>query len=866
MSAVAAAAKDLHSPGRASTLAPWVAGLLHGLFYAARGWREPHVAAGAPSALLIEGLVLCVVLPLLLALYQQLVREFLVGPLQRRGIGAGFYRDEPWTYAVVVLPSLAFPWNLMPGPAVTIGLFAALVLAQACVFGARLPAAQRAQVVTSQRYVALLFLISGFAALIYQVVWQRVLFTTFGVNSESVTVIVSVFMFGLGVGALAGGQLQRRYPEHLLRMFLALEIGIGLFGIASLELIRMAGDTGGTPSVPGLVLRTYALLAIPTLLMGATLPILVAYLQQRFRDIGKTVGVLYAFNTFGSAIAALMTVTVMFAVVGLAATVVVAALCNLVTAALIYHAGTKLSVVAAPRAEDHADASGERLGFGYALATLAAVGFITLSHEILWFRVLGYMTGSSPQVFGLLLAVVLAGIAAGALHAAYRLGAAATPSVHILKALTAAAVLFYLAVPFMANATMTVGTGVGVILGYLAAGAIAFLCGGVLPLLIHLAARSPGSSAASRVAWLYFANIVGATAGPLLTGFLLLDHFTLEENVALLSMLTLALVAALSFAAPGPRPARARLAGLAVLLAAGGWALHGHLYAGHLEKMQFATASDTPFKHKVEDRSGIIAVRDGGTDADVMYGNGAYDGRFNLDPVANSNLIDRAYMVAALHRQPRRVLEIGLSTGSWTRAISTYQPLESLTVVEIGRGYQQVIRHYPEIAGVLADPKVTVFLDDGRRWLRNHPGEKFDLIVMNTTFHWRSNMTNLLSREFLQLAKTHLNEGGVMYFNATLSEDVLHTAAHVFGHVTTYSTFVAASDAPFDATPAEKRANLLRFQTAAGTALFDGSPALRRKLDQMALQPLPDLRPGLLARTDLFLITDDNMAVEFKRR
>src|SRR6266542_57643 len=86
--------------------------------------------------------------------------------------------------------------------------------------------------------LALLFLVSGFAALIYQIVWQRVLFTAFGVNIESITIIVAVFMFGLGVGSLVGGRLSRRFPQHLPQLFLVCEIAIGLFGLGSLPLIR----------------------------------------------------------------------------------------------------------------------------------------------------------------------------------------------------------------------------------------------------------------------------------------------------------------------------------------------------------------------------------------------------------------------------------------------------------------------------------------------------------------------------------------------------------------------------------------------------------------------------------------------------
>src|SRR5262249_17780975 len=146
------------------------------------------------------------------------------------------------------------------------------------------------------------------------------------------------------------------------------------------------------------------------------------------------------------------------------------------------------------------------------------------------------------------------------------------------------------------------------------------------------------------------------------------------------------------------------------------------------------------YKFVVENRSGIIAVEDD-PDGDKMFGGGMYDGRFNLDPAINSNQITRAYMVAALHPSPQDVLEIGLSTGSWTRVLADYPGVRKLTVVEINPAYPEVISRYPDIGSILDERKVSVVFDDGRRWLNRNPDERFDVIVMNTTWHWRSQIT-----------------------------------------------------------------------------------------------------------------------------
>ncbi len=217
-----------------------------------------------------------------------------------------------------------------------------------------------------------------------------------------------------------------------------------------------------------------------------------------------------------------------------------------------------------------------------------------------------------------------------------------------------------------------------------------------------------------------------------------------------------------------------------------------------------------------------------------------YDGRFNVDPVGNSNNIRRAYMVAALHPAPEEVLEIGLSSGSWTWAVAAHAGVKKLTIVEINPGYVELIKNYPDHRTILSDPKIHYYFDDGRRWLKRHPDAKFDFILMNTTQHWRSNITNLLSREFLEMIRGHLKAGGVFYFNATGSDDVAFTAASVFKYVATYNSFVAASDRPFAMSAEERRQNLLKFHIDARIILDDGDPAMQSVLEDMVASDLRD--------------------------
>jgi len=155
------------------------------------------------------------------------------------------------------------------------------------------------------RTLAAPFFLSGVAALVYQVCWQRLLFVALGTDIDSITIIVSTFMLGLGVGALAGGALADRYPDKILALFAGAEAGIGLFGLVSPHLIAGVGTLVVGQSLAVIATANFALLLIPTTLMGATLPMLVALFAHRQITVGVSIGGLYCLNTFGAALGAI---------------------------------------------------------------------------------------------------------------------------------------------------------------------------------------------------------------------------------------------------------------------------------------------------------------------------------------------------------------------------------------------------------------------------------------------------------------------------------------------------------------------------------------------------------------------------------
>lgn len=517
------------------------------------------------------------------------------------------------------------------------------------------------------------------------------------------------------------------------------------------------------------------------------------------------------------------------------------------------------------------------------MAVVAIAGFVSLSYEILWFRVFSFATGSAPSVFGLLLAAYLAGLAAGAVLSrrtvvsSSGLSPAAQRRV-LAAALGVAAIIGFAVIPCLGWLASVNAWPAGLLLVFAAAS----LFGIALPLVSHLGV-APSDAVGARVSYLYVANIAGSAVGCWLTGFVLTDWQPLNviaRGLAIAGIGVAALVA-LSPArhrdsAPRPRERR-RLATLlaattvlATIVARGTGPLFSHLYERLLYKG--AVTAHPPFTDVVETRSGIITVT---PDLEV-YGGGVYDGFISTDLVDDRNLIVRAYALAALRPQATRVLEIGLSTGAWARVLTALPGVERLTAVEINPGYLDLIARQPSVRGLLHNERVTVIIDDGRRWLTRHPQERFDAIVMNTTFHWRAHSTNLLSAEFMALAHDHLRRGGVLYLNATGSQDALKTALTAFPYGLRCLNFVALSDTPLLFDAARWSALLHGLRRDDGTLVFEpGDEHARARLDTLiALGTSLDRPPvpyGLETRTSVLarvagagIITDDNMLSEWR--
>ena len=181
-----------------------------------------------------------------------------------------------------------------------------------------------------------LFFISGFSALIYQVSWQRLLFTGFGVDLTSITVIISIFMLGLGIGAFFGGLIADRFPKKIILLFCCIELLIGIFGFMSYSAIHWLQEIMIHSSMFIMIFGVFLLLLIPTFLMGSTLPLLTAFFNHHISNIGESIGQLYFYNTLGAAMGALSTGFILFNFLTLSQTLMLVAIFNILISLSIF--------------------------------------------------------------------------------------------------------------------------------------------------------------------------------------------------------------------------------------------------------------------------------------------------------------------------------------------------------------------------------------------------------------------------------------------------------------------------------------------------------------------------------------------------
>ena len=655
-----------------------------------------------------------------------------------------------------------------------------------------------------------LFFLSGVSGLIYQVVWARAFGTVFGNTVHSTSLVVAIFMLGLGAGSYAGGVwADRRYaraPESLIRAYGYAELAIALLGlVVSLAIPRlatlsaasssyMAGEHGWFVLSPVSHLARgviAVLLLVPiTTLMGATLTLLV---RHRVRHDVETAGgwkiaLLYGVNTAGAAAGALLADFFLIPAAGLLATQLTAVALGVVAAAgaLVLGAGGE-------RGAGQARGAGPRRATrttsptrptrptsptrpAWIVLALALAGFAAMGMEILWLRHFTLLLGGFRAVFSLLLAVILIGIGVGSLVGGFigRRTARPAPAFMVTQALFVAFVLIGLQaadVRAIAADARTIDALLGTLapsarwvteLWYnarpilLEAGLPSLLMGCSFPLanaIIQQAERSVGRRAGA----LYLANTIGAVCGSLAAGFILLPALGIQSAATLLiSAAALAILPLyVTTRSTAVIVASALIAGVSI----GAWL---RLPDDHLVRRAMVPQSEG-------DR--VIAISEGLTElVAVTESPGRGRGLMtNGHAMSSTAPLDQRYMRALAHipllsmERPTRVLVIGFGVGNTAHAATLHPSVERVDVADLSRHVLEHADYFRDAnRGVLADPRVRVYVNDGRLHLQMEPEGVYDLITLEPPPVAHAGVAALYSREFYALARTRLKAGGYL--------------------------------------------------------------------------------------------------------
>lgn len=715
--------------------------------------------------------------------------------------------------------------------------------------GAAAPkAAHRA---TPLRAFAWIYFFSGFSSLIYQVVWQRALSTYFGVGPVSTTIIVSVFMAGLGIGSYLGGVLSRRVRDPVTAYFVA-ELTLGLFGATSLLLLSAAGALI-TQSAFGVgVIVVAAFLLFPTVLMGLTFPLLTQAFIDRDPRLGAAVSRLYFVNSLGAALGTLLTSVILISFFGLDVALYVAALTNLGLALAIQLARRITRTWQAPPARPpRADPLG-RFPSGLVFVT----GFLAIGYQMLWYRLVGILVKDSPYAFSGILSTYLLGIACGSAWLLRKLdradpgdlrrlyfvlqlsiglyAAGITVLIYLLRHTTTVEALLELSFKasthpprigpdlFTHPARMFLSFDIfwwSLLLFFPATLAM----GAAFPLAPLLINRDLSSGGAT-VGKVYFLNVAGNVAGGILTGFWLLPALGTEHTLLLFTSVSLAYVSLIDRLGP-LRPSVPVRVGVSLALICALW-LFGFSRGDLMRALHARRGGGTTyFDEGVE---GTVLVHVDGPAA-VSYLNGQrHGGR------PHPSFFLEGMEAAAFARSTKRALFIGYGTGSTMEALLQLPELEEIVLVELNATLMRTLQRVPLFQQLLAAPRIHLVIADGRQYLLEHAA-RFDLVLLDPLRSTTAYSNNLNSREFFTLVNDHLSPGGVMMLWQDEFDILPRTVRATFSHVRQYGYFLLAGASPLIETPGRRAA-----------ILHGLAPELRDAIVQFAATlPLPATLEGL---------------------
>jgi spermidine synthase len=641
-------------------------------------------------------------------------------------------------------------------------------------------------------------LLSGCAALVYQIVWTRQISLVMGTTLEAVATVVATFMGGLAAGSMLAARLvDSRQRRSLPRLYALLEGGIAALALCVPVLVaagRPLLQALYRPEAPsalslGLARFGVSLLALlpPTLLMGATLPLLVALAAPARDRVGPVSGMLYALNTVGAVVGALGSALVLLPSLGLFRTTLVAAALNAGAALVVlgFARPREAQPEPEPKPKKHKKRATEAalparpFPVALTLGIAGLTGFAGLANEVAWTRALILLIGPTSYAFAFILTAVVAGLALGS--AAASLPRLRQPVLPLAGALACSGLLGLWVAHSIGGSVIGVGEFVKRHAddpGALLSGQLRFvlsllllpaaLSGAAFPLLARLAAERV-AGAARPAGLVLAANTLGAILGSLAAAFALLPSLGLERTLLALALLQLAAALLVAVAAPWPWPARIAVSAAALLAFALGFQKRApwdaELLAGGVYKYApYAGAAGIEetirageLLYYAEGRAATVSVKRLGGTLSV-----AVDGK--VDATSSGDMLTQrllAHVPLLLHAQPKSALVIGLGSGV-TAGSALSHPLARVDAVEISAEVAQAARRFFARANrnALDDPRLRLIVGDGR----NHVAltrERYDVIISEPSNPWMAGVSALFTSDFFALAKRRLAPGGL---------------------------------------------------------------------------------------------------------
>jgi spermidine synthase len=673
----------------------------------------------------------------------------------------------------------------------------------------------------------LLFFCSGGCALVYQVMWLRLLALVFGVTVYAASTVLASFMGGLAVGSYAAGRFAGRLRSPL-RAFGLVEIGVGLSALATplvLDVIKSVW-VALNPSLPSSLafltvarfVAAFAVLILPTTLMGATLPIVMRSALARQVAAGSRMGLLYAVNTTGAIVGALVAGFYLVPDVGVSRSFWIAASINVAIGLTAVAASTRLQPEprdsgmpeegAGPRSSAEAGDDGrtsvtpmltETQGRAV-LVTFVLSGVLSLALEIVWFRMLVTLLRPTAYAFTIMLASVLAGIALGSAIAApllrRRLRWLEILTITQL-AIAATAVLSLNALDHFeaANASLApqlVGLGLNAYLAPIIVASLAamlpttLLLGFAFPVGLSLWAGREGSP--RRIGVFYSLNVCGAIAGSILGGFVFLP--LLGSRGSLIASASLALLSSIVLAVSQWKH-RPNFAGFTAIV-------------GPVIFAMCALNAANPFEivERAEHRNDRVLWREEGVQTTVAVheqrGRSAQrsmllDGMHQASDLPQMAFVHHRIgaMPVMLHRDPKDALVVGLGGGATAGAVARFPGIH-VDVVELSSAVVRGADFFKHVNfSLLQRPNVSLRVDDGRNYLLT-TRKKYDVITADIILPRHAGAGALYSREYFQLVRNALNDDGlVLQWNGAEADTtyrlILRTFQSVFPETTLWA-------------------------------------------------------------------------------